>query len=342
MVARIINKQILADEKHGKKQQSDDWISFLSFSDKLPLVQEQQFSGMKRYVRHLVPGQVSQSEIDRVFCAVGANGATTSSPPDTSVVGLYIEYSLLNHMCKPNCGWEENDGAISVFALEDIKVGDQLGISYLLPEYCLYLREVRRKELVDVFGFNCCCDVCSGEEIIRSKCWLLDRKKRAFITPWSPEKIEDVMDRAWEILRPHRFFILPPSELTKILEHEVKIQQQCLEKTNVIRLLTVKTLIGKYGELGEMEKAVDCFMTVGESGMNTLVEYGIVLDATEVVDMIGDFCLQLGRIEECHQMAQLMKRLIPKRPPAIELNKSPRLKHKKRSQDKATCMFREM
>ena len=333
MVARIINKQILAD----KKQQSGDCISFLSHSDKLPFVQEMQFSGMKRYVRQLVPNQVSDDEIDRIFCAVGANAATISSPPDTSAVGMYVEYSLLNHMCKPNCGWEMNDGAISVFAHEDIRAGDQLGISYLLPEYCLYLREVRRKELVDVFGFDCCCDVCLGEEIIGSKYWLLDKQKRAFITPWSPQMIQDVMDRAWEILRPHRFFILPPSEIIQILEDEIKIQKQCLEKSNVIRVMTVKTLIGKYGEHGEMEKAVNCFMSIGESGMNTLIEYGTVIDATEVVDMIGDFCLQLGRMEECHQMAQLMKRIVPKwRPHAVELHKSPRSKYNKHTQDKET------
>ncbi len=102
---------------------------------------------------------------NHIFCAIGANAATISSPPNTSTVGLYVEYSLLNHMCKPICGWEEKNGAISVFALEDIKAGDQLRISYLLPKYCLYLREVRRKELVDVFGFLCYCDVCLGEEL---------------------------------------------------------------------------------------------------------------------------------------------------------------------------------
>lgn len=149
------------------------------------------------------------------------------------------------------------------------------------------------------------------------------------------------MDRAWEILRPHRFFILTPSEIIQILEHEVKVQQQCLEKSNIVRILTVKMLIGKYGELGKMEEAVDCFMTIGESGMNTLVEYGTALDATEVVDMVSNFCLQLGRMEECHQMAQLMKRLTPKRPPAVEVHESPQLKHKKPSQDKE-AMFREM
>ena len=97
MVARIIHKQILADEKHGKKQQSGDWISFLSFSDKLPLVQEQQFSGMKRYVQYLVPSHnsVNQSEIDRVFCAVGANAATISSPPDTSAVNWVVHRVFL-------------------------------------------------------------------------------------------------------------------------------------------------------------------------------------------------------------------------------------------------------
>ena len=231
-----------------------------------------------------------------------------------SAVATYIEYSMLNHMCKPNCGWEEENGAVFVFALEDIEAGEQLGISYLLPEYCLYVREVRRKELMDVFGFNCRCHVCLGEEITGSEYWLLDQQKRSLITPWSHQMIRDVMERAWEMVRPHRFFVLPPEEIAKILEQEIKVQKLCLEKSNVVLILTARTLIAKYSEVGEIEKAIDRFISVGESGMCTLLQYGTVLDATEIVDMIGMLCLQLGRMEECQQMAQLMQRLLPKRP----------------------------
>ena len=311
MVARIINRKILL----GKKQ-TDSWISYLCYSDKLPPVQERQFSEMKQYVRQLVPDDVSDQDVHRAFCAVGTNGATVSSPIDTSAVATYIEYSLLNHMCRPNCGWEEENGAVSVFALEDIEAGDQLGISYLLPEYCLYVREVRRKELMDVFGFNCHCPVCLGEEVIGSKHWLLDQQKRSLIAPWSHRMVQDIMERAWEMVHPHRFFILPTQQLIQILEPEFLLQKSCLDKSNVILILTAKTLISKYIELGEMEKATDCFTSISEDGMNILLRYGTVLDVTDIVDMIGMANLQLGRMEECKRMAELMQKVFPERAPA--------------------------
>ena len=66
----------------------------------------------------------------------------------TSVVAVYnVEYLLLNHMCK--CEPEE-DGTYSIY---DVKAGEQLGVTYLLRDYCLNLRGIRRLKL---FGFVPC------------------------------------------------------------------------------------------------------------------------------------------------------------------------------------------
>ena len=323
MVARIINKRILLGEDRG-----GDWVNYLSYPDKLPPAKEKLFSNVTPYVRYLVPSDVSNLEIHHTFRVVCSNGASVYSPTDTSAVATYIEYSLLNHMCKPNCGWEEENGAMSVFALEDIKAGDQLGISYLLPEYCLYVREVRRKELMDVFGFNCQCFVCLGEEVVGSKYWLLDQQKRSLITPWSHQMVQVIMERGWEMVCPRRL-TLSPSQVIQMLELEVGVQKLYLDESNVILILTAKVLISKYSELGEMEKAIDCFMSVGESGMITLLQYGTVFDAAQIMDMVAMSYLKLGRMEEFHNMTTLMQQLFPRRPSADSIRDLLGLKHTK-------------
>ena len=290
---------------------------------------------MKPFVRHLVSDDVSNHEIHRTFCAISANGATVNSPTDTSAVAIYIEYSLLNHMCRPNCGWEEENGAVSVFALEDIEAGDQLGISYLRSEYCLYVREVRRKELMDVFGFNCHCSVCLGEEVTGSKQWLLDQQKRSLIAPWSHQMVKKIMEQGWGMICPRRkFTTLLPSQIIQVLEPEVRVQRSYLDKSNSILILTAKVLITKYSELGESEKAIDCFMSVGESGMATLLQYGTVLEATEIIDQIAMSYLQLERMKEYNNMVAWMQQLLPKPPSAESIYKVLGLFMKNTKQDK--------
>ena len=40
---------------------------------------------------------------------------------------------LINHSCEPNCWILNNKGCVYFFALRDIKVGEEITISYLLP-----------------------------------------------------------------------------------------------------------------------------------------------------------------------------------------------------------------
>ncbi len=49
--------------------------------------------------------------------------------PDLTKVDIH----LINHSCKPNCWIINNSGKVYFFALRDIKVGEELTISYLLP-----------------------------------------------------------------------------------------------------------------------------------------------------------------------------------------------------------------
>lgn len=49
--------------------------------------------------------------------------------PDLTKVDIH----LINHSCEPNCWIVNHNGKVYFFALRDIKVGEELTISYLLP-----------------------------------------------------------------------------------------------------------------------------------------------------------------------------------------------------------------
>ena len=118
-----------------------------------------------------------------------------NTPSGTLAMVLFLEYSLINHMCRPNCEWEMEDGSVHVYAARDIETGAQLGISYSMDEYTLIVREIRRAILKENFGFDCCCSVCLGEEVPGSPYWLVDQQKRSLIAPWSLEMAKKVMDK---------------------------------------------------------------------------------------------------------------------------------------------------
>ena len=194
MVARAINRKIMQSEQ-------DNCLSVYDLAPPvvMPASKDKAFDLLKQHVRYLVPSRVSDDEIYQTYCRTNNNSATVKCPHGASAVATYLEYSLINHMCKPNCGWEGENGNMSVYALEDIKPNDQLGISYLRFRYIINLREIRRKEFKNKLGIDCTCYVCLEEENVGSIYWLLDQKKRSLIAPWSRQWADKVMDQAWEM-----------------------------------------------------------------------------------------------------------------------------------------------
>ena len=60
---------------------------------------------------------MSDFEICKTFCAISINAGDISQLPlaCTSTKAIYCEYSLINHMCKSNCDWEQENGGVSVY-----------------------------------------------------------------------------------------------------------------------------------------------------------------------------------------------------------------------------------
>ena len=94
MIARAINRRIL----QCASSHDDEWLKQLA-RHKLPLTITKEYIALiQKLVRYLVPGHVSDDEIDLMFHAVSMNAADVVCPNNTSTAAFYLEFSLLNHV----------------------------------------------------------------------------------------------------------------------------------------------------------------------------------------------------------------------------------------------------
>lgn len=78
---------------------------------------------------------------------------------NTKVIRLFNQTTYLNHSCLPNAeaSWNDGLGKLLVYAVRDIKQGEEITISYVpLP----FERKGRRARDL---GFSCKCDICRGD-----------------------------------------------------------------------------------------------------------------------------------------------------------------------------------
>ncbi|KAI0395389.1 hypothetical protein F5Y17DRAFT_423408 [Xylariaceae sp. FL0594] len=75
------------------------------------------------------------------------------------ISGIFLECYLLNHSCLPNCThqWNANIGRMTVHAMKDILVGDELTRCYAGG---LYEERQRKLSQYDYGGFTCRCELC--------------------------------------------------------------------------------------------------------------------------------------------------------------------------------------
>ena len=73
--------------------------------------------------------------------------------------GLFLEASLINHSCQHNSQntWNENIRRLTIHALQDIREGEEITITYL-PTTPAYAE--RQRFLQEKFKFDCKCELC--------------------------------------------------------------------------------------------------------------------------------------------------------------------------------------
>jgi hypothetical protein len=96
--------------------------------------------------------------------------ATPAADTDFRSAAVFSSYCRLNHACTPNVHgcWNASRGRQTMFAVRDIRVGEELCVSYL-GDTC-QPRAARQSSLESDFGFLCACGLCSmgGEALKRS------------------------------------------------------------------------------------------------------------------------------------------------------------------------------
>ena len=317
LAARVINKGIVSSGKDHDT--SADWIQNVRIPDTLPPVKVGVFAQLEKYVRLLVPDDVSDEKIRQAFLAISINTSNVSAcPPRTSILAAYnLEYLMLNHICKPNCEVaQEEDDNVAIYTIEDVAEGEQLGISFVTREYYMNVRELRCPKLMECFGLDCHCFICKGEMVPNSKLWTLEKQKSSLITPWSLLTARKTMVDGWAAICESNSVPSKSSlEIVELLEPALEVQKRILDKCNIMRILTATTLILKYCKLNERQMSVNVFYDVlGPAGMASVMEYGTRMD---VVDLTGNICislLDLGRVEEFNKMFSLTQQVHPRQP----------------------------
>lgn len=86
--------------------------------------------------------------------AYGTSGEATE-------MGVFYECSRINHSCRPNAQnqWCSRLGSMTIHAIDDIKPGEEITISYT-PD--VMTSAERRQRLLTRFGFLCTCSLCSS------------------------------------------------------------------------------------------------------------------------------------------------------------------------------------
>jgi hypothetical protein len=103
-------------------------------------------------------------------------GGSSTIAPRAVAAALYVEASMINHSCRPNCAWSFETGSarreggggggklrLRVVA-RHVAPGDALTVSYVHPLVACQPLRVRRERIAAKFGFVCRCDACAASE----------------------------------------------------------------------------------------------------------------------------------------------------------------------------------
>ncbi|KAK4448780.1 SET domain-containing protein 5 [Podospora aff. communis PSN243] len=184
---------------------------------------------------------------------------------DHFMAALCPDIARINHACRPNMftRFSHETFTMEAVAYADIQSGEELHLSYL-P---LNLLSEDRKAMIQQWGFNCTCSLCSSPD----KASESDRNKR---------RIQEILDQLQEESNrtPEKVETFA-QELFKLLDAE----RLMFEAGNFASLLT-----GVYYSMGEMKKARQVASTAVSNNTLYLGHDSVkVQSAKELVEMLA-------------------------------------------------------
>ena len=87
--------------------------------------------------------------------------------------GIFPTIARFNHSCFPSAEfvWNEKQGKQDIRAIRDIQASEEITLCYFTSKNQLENMEQRKQYLLDFYGFECCCAVCSlkGEALVQDE-----------------------------------------------------------------------------------------------------------------------------------------------------------------------------
>ncbi|XP_068609578.1 N-lysine methyltransferase SMYD2-like [Brachionichthys hirsutus] len=201
-------------------------------------MREADVAGLHRfYSKHLdLPDHKDQLTL---FSQVACNGFTVEDD-ELSHLGtaIYPDVALINHSCLPSVIVTYDGTSAEVRAVQDMKPGDELLISYIDP---LYPTEDRNNRLRESYYFTCGCQECRSKSMDKTKLKL--RKKSE---PTEPQVINSMLQYAKKTITEFRALkhIKTPSELMEMCEQSLEEMGAVFDDSNVYMLHVMYQAMG--------------------------------------------------------------------------------------------------
>lgn len=208
----------------------------------------------------------SQHDIHKMWKAM-KKGRRQENDDNCYGTGIWLNESLFNHSCVPNCDWNMIGDHIFVTTRRDIQPDEELCVSYVGSE-CLYEERCQKFRTWswsmdnDVGGFKCRCPWCSVMEANSEFRNMTDRIEKVHIEAAPNPSVEDkvqVMNRT-----------LPLEKRLEYLEtfksYPLGIQHNAGAHLQLMHGVYLKTIGDDVGALEHFEKAAEIKYAVCGTG----------------------------------------------------------------------------
>ncbi|KAI0376022.1 SET domain-containing protein [Hypomontagnella monticulosa] len=180
---------------------------------------------------------------------------------EDSHMALYPQVSRINHACRPNAfiRFTPSSLAVSIVALRDIEVGEELSITYV-P---LGKTREERQEALQKWGFNCTCSLCTAS---KSEIAASDYRRTKIKT-----LRQEVMDavEAWDGRKAVRLTL----EVLELMQEEELAPLYSSQYEIIARL---------YWKAGDIKTGIK----YAQMSIDTLVDQGYLEDRPETLQLL--------------------------------------------------------
>ncbi|XP_028252725.1 N-lysine methyltransferase SMYD2-B [Parambassis ranga] len=211
---------------------------------------EADIAGLYRfYSKHLE--MPDHKDLLTLFSQVACNGFTIEDD-ELSHLGtaVYPDVALINHSCLPTVIVTYKGTSAEIRAVQDMKPGDEVLISYI---DLLYPTEDRNNRLRECYYFTCNCQECKSQSKDKAK---LKVRKRS--DPIEPDVISNMVRYARKTVKEFRTFknTKTPSELLEMCEQSLEEMGAVFDDSNVYMLHMMYQAMGICLYMQDVEGAV--------------------------------------------------------------------------------------